>query len=68
MHGAAFLTFPFPGDKERLEMCSHSLAEPGGRQRGPPWAGDTGEAAWGGPGGQQRCHRDVGSAGGDWGG
>lgn len=48
MHRAAFLTFPFPGDKERLEMHSHSLAAAGGRQKGPPWAEERGEVALGG--------------------
>lgn len=46
MHRAAFLTFPFPGDKERLEIRSHSLAAAGaitrghrGQREGPGGAG-----------------------------
>lgn len=47
MHGAAFLAFPFSGDKERLEICSQSLAASRGHQRGPPRAGEMGEGSVG---------------------
>lgn len=62
MHRAAFLTFPFPGDKECLEIHSHSLAAAGGHQKGPPWAEERDEVVLGGGlRGQQDCGAVVGA-------
>lgn len=54
MHRAAFLTFPCPGDKECLEIHSHSLAAAGGHQKGPPWAEERDEVVLGGVSGDCR--------------
>lgn len=66
MHRAAFLTFPFPGDKERLEIRSHSLAAAGGHHKGPPWAERGARWRWGGLRGQQSRGRDAVSCCKDW--
>lgn len=64
VRGAAFLAFPCPGDKERLEIRSRSSAAAGGRRRGAlPGRGTGREAACGGPGRQRECRRAAVSRG-----